>query len=318
MVCVTPSMKVRSSLEEMLDALRHRPGNEDPNDSLPKLPTRPRAKARTRLPSVKRLLPKKFNDLDVEVESLLNSDSAKEEVKSFRGNSFGATKEMEPSESPYLISAQGKDSTRTSEQRDDEPKLAGSSQGLHPRFHESEWNDHIGYLIKKKLRIWCRLHNGQWESGQIQSTSGEKSAVLLSDESVVAVPTADLLPANPDILEGVDDLIQLSYLNEPSVLNNLQSRYSREAIYTKAGPVLIAVNPFKDVQVYGNEFVTAYRKKLMDSPHVYAIADTAYNEMMEDKLKLKDASEFNYLNQSDCLVISGVDDANEFPMLMVI
>lgn len=121
------------------------------------------------------------------------------------------------------------------------------------------------------------------------------------------MPTADLLPANPDILEGVDDLIQLSYLNEPSVLNNLQSRYSREAIYvcvnayslyvhpfivcfcsysfllmqTKAGPVLIAVNPFKDVQVYGNEFVTAYRKKLMDSPHVYAIADTAYNEMME-------------------------------------
>lgn len=148
-MCVTPSMKVRSSLEEMLDALRHRPGNEDPNDSLPELPTRPRAKARTRLPSVKRLLPKKFNDLDVEVESLLNSDSAKEEVKSFRGNSFGATKEMEPSESPYLISAQGKDSTRTSEQRDDEPKLAGSSQGLHPRFHESEWNDHIGYLIKK-------------------------------------------------------------------------------------------------------------------------------------------------------------------------
>nr|GMC51843.1 myosin-2-like isoform X1 [Ipomoea batatas] len=410
MVCVTPSMKVRSSLEEMLDALRHRPGNEDPNDSLPELPTRLRAKARTRLPTVKRLLPKKCNDLDVEVESLLNSDSAKEEVKSFRGNSFGATKEMEPSESPYLISAQGKDSTRTSEQRDDEAKLAGSSQGLHPRFHESEWNDHIGYLIKKKLRIWCRLHNGQWESGQIQSTSGEKSAVLLSDESVVAVPTADLLPANPDILEGVDDLIQLSYLNEPSVLNNLQSRYSREAIYTKAGPVLIAVNPFKDVQVYGNEFVTAYRKKLMDSPHVYAIADTAYNEMMEggknqsiiisgesgsgktetakiameylaalgggsngieyevlhtscileafgnaktsrndnssrfsrvvqlargersyhifyqlcagapsglrDKLKLKDASEFNYLNQSDCLVISGVDDANEFPMLM--
>jgi myosin V len=40
-----------------------------------------------------------------------------------------------------------------------------------------------------------------------------------------------LLPANPDILDGVDDLIQMSYLNEPSVLYNLQLRYSRDLIY---------------------------------------------------------------------------------------
>ena len=45
------------------------------------------------------------------------------------------------------------------------------------------------------------------------------------------MPTGELLPANPDILEGVDDLIQLSYLNEPSVLYNLRYRYSRDTIY---------------------------------------------------------------------------------------
>lgn len=43
--------------------------------------------------------------------------------------------------------------------------------------------------------------------------------------------TGELLPANPNILEGVDDLIQLSYLNEPSVLHNLQYRYSHDIIY---------------------------------------------------------------------------------------
>lgn len=51
-------------------------------------------------------------------------------------------------------------------------------------------------------------------------------------------------------------------------------------VKSKAGPVLIAVNPFKAVPIYGNKFITAYRQKVMDSPHVYAIADTAYNEMM--------------------------------------
>ena len=43
--------------------------------------------------------------------------------------------------------------------------------------------------------------------------------------------TGELLPANPEILEGVDDLIQLSYLNEPSVLHNLHYRFSHDRIY---------------------------------------------------------------------------------------
>lgn len=51
-------------------------------------------------------------------------------------------------------------------------------------------------------------------------------------------------------------------------------------LQSKSGPILIAINPFKDVQLYGNDFFIAYKQKLCDSPHVYAIADTAYNEMM--------------------------------------
>ncbi|MBA0864226.1 hypothetical protein Goshw_000771 [Gossypium schwendimanii] len=121
-----------------------------------------------------------------------------------------------------------------------------------------------------------------WGSGTIQSTSGEESIVSLSNGNVIKVSTSQLLPANPGILEGVNDLIQLSYLNEPSVLHNLKRRYSHDMIYSKAGPVLIAVNPFKDVQIYGKDFVTSYREKATDSPHVFAIADNAYNEMMNE------------------------------------
>lgn len=51
-------------------------------------------------------------------------------------------------------------------------------------------------------------------------------------------------------------------------------------IQSKAGPILIALNPFKDVNIYGNDYVSAYRHKFMDSPHVYAMADAAYNEMI--------------------------------------
>jgi myosin heavy subunit len=41
----------------------------------------------------------------------------------------------------------------------------------------------------------------------------------------------------------------------------------------------VAVNPFKKVSLYGNEYIDAYKNKAMDSPHVYAIADSAFCEM---------------------------------------
>lgn len=43
---------------------------------------------------------------------------------------------------------------------------------------------------------------------------------------------------------------------------------------------MIAINPFKDVQIYGSNHITSYRQKLADSPHVFAMADAAYDEMM--------------------------------------
>lgn len=48
---------------------------------------------------------------------------------------------------------------------------------------------------------------------------------------VMKIISETLVPANPDILDGVDDLMQLSYLNEPSVLYNLNYRYNQDMIY---------------------------------------------------------------------------------------
>jgi len=42
----------------------------------------------------------------------------------------------------------------------------------------------------------------------------------------------------------------------------------------------VAVNPFKEVPLYGNRNIEAYRKRSNESPHVYAIADTAIREMI--------------------------------------
>ncbi|CAH8261127.1 unnamed protein product [Arabidopsis lyrata] len=167
-----------------------------------------------------------------------------------------------------------------------------------PQSDERRWSDTSAYARKKILQSWIQLPNGNWELGKILSNSGEESVISLPEGKVIKVISETLVPANPDILDGVDDLMQLSYLNEPSVLYNLNYRYNQDMIYTKAGPVLVAVNPFKEVPLYGNRYIEAYRKRSNESPHVYAIADTAIREMIRDEV-----------NQS--IIISGESGAGK-------
>ncbi|XP_020223619.1 myosin-2 isoform X2 [Cajanus cajan] len=260
------SSLTRSSLEEMLESLRRRDEEEKPKDKPPALPSRPPSRAR--LPSARRLP---------------NSFKVDGEMGHRRKSSFGHKKIKMDVESPYVVISEEKVSEQVSPCPVSTSNESSSDCEAPPSSGEFE-DDNVGYFMKKKLHVWCRQPKGKWELGTIQSTSGEEASVSLSNGNVMKVARSDILPANPDILEAVEDLIQLSYLNEPSVLHNLQSRYSQDMIYSKAGPILIALNPFKDVQIYGNDYISAYRQKLMDSPHVYAMADAAYNEMMEDEV----------------------------------
>lgn len=163
---------------------------------------------------------------------------------------------------------------------------------------DRRWSDTTSYAGKKKLQSWFQLPNGNWELGKILSISGTESVISLPEGKVLKVKSENLVSANPDILDGVDDLMQLSYLNEPSVLYNLHYRYKQDMIYTKAGPVLVAINPFKKVALYGNYYIEAYKSKSIESPHVYAITDTAIREMIRDEV-----------NQS--IIISGESGAGK-------
>ncbi|GAA0140427.1 actin binding motor protein [Lithospermum erythrorhizon] len=202
-------------------------------------------------------------------------------------------------ESPYgHTSILDEERLSSSSDNDDLSIASYPSPSVAPARVESKWSDTTPYLAKKKLQSWFQLPDGNWDLVTIIKTSGDESLIKLSEEKVLKVNHGSLIPANPDILDGVDDLMQLSFLNEPSVLYNLQYRYDRDVIYTKAGPVLVALNPFKKVPLYGDEYVEAYRQKKTEGPHVYAIADAAMREMVRDEV-----------NQS--IIISGESGAGK-------
>lgn len=87
--------------------------------------------------------------------------------------------------------------------------------------------------------------------------------------------------------DHVDDLVVLSYLHEPAILWSLHLRFLRDSIYTNTGPILLAVNPFKNLSMYSVEKVALYRqageagheRANSMKPHVFKVADGAYRSM---------------------------------------
>ena len=79
-------------------------------------------------------------------------------------------------------------------------------------------------------------------------------------------------------------LIQSSSLTIEFLVANLKARYDRDLIYTLCGSILVAVNPFKSVadEWYTPAVVAQYRGQPIGSqpPHLYAIADAAFSEMV--------------------------------------
>ncbi|KAK1886356.1 Unconventional myosin-XV, partial [Dissostichus eleginoides] len=83
-------------------------------------------------------------------------------------------------------------------------------------------------------------------------------------------------------------------LNETTVLMNLKKRYDQELVYTYIGSILVSVNPYKLLNIYGTDMVLQYEGRgLTDNPpHLFAIANLAYTTMMDAK-------------KDQCIMISG-------------
>lgn len=79
-------------------------------------------------------------------------------------------------------------------------------------------------------------------------------------------------------MENMDDLHPL---NEATILANIAHRYRTDQIYTRTGPILIAMNPFKWLPIYGPEVVRQYSGKPYGTlpPHCYQEAEDAYQQL---------------------------------------
>jgi len=146
-------------------------------------------------------------------------------------------------------------------------------------------------LYSKGTRVWVKDPETVWKPAQVtKDFDGSKLLLELEDDATqLELQIGDKkgqeeLPPlrNPDILIGENDLTSLSYLHEPAVLHNLAVRFlDNQAIYTYCGIVLVAINPYEELPIYGNETISMYRGKNMGEldPHIYAVSEEAFTKM---------------------------------------
>lgn len=99
---------------------------------------------------------------------------------------------------------------------------------------------------------------------------------------------------------GVDDMVLLPKISEDAIAENLRKRYMEDVIFTYIGPVLIVVNPFKQMPYFTDKEVEIYQGAgtYENPPHIYALSDSMYRNMLID-------------NESQCVIISGESGAGK-------
>jgi len=81
----------------------------------------------------------------------------------------------------------------------------------------------------------------------------------------------------------MQNLVDLDAFSEGSILHHVRKRFLSDFIYTYVGGILVAVNPFQRLNIYGDEKIQEYRMSVHSSeaapPHVYAMAAEAFDSM---------------------------------------
>lgn len=122
---------------------------------------------------------------------------------------------------------------------------------------------------------------------------------------------------------GVEDLVLLPRLSDEAITEDLELRHRHDRIYTNIGPVLLVVNPFKQILgMYSDTAMAFYRQSgklgapqvtapaapsltsdsaasaVVGGPHIFALAEDTYRRMVSEE-------------ENQCIIISGESGAGK-------
>lgn len=143
-------------------------------------------------------------------------------------------------------------------------------------------HDMMAIVLQHVIRPAILTHYDS-EEYKFEHENGTKFVLHAEDPKLKQLTQAD--PQSLDT--NIDDLIRLNSLSENALLHILRGRFSEDVIYTFVSSILIAVNPFKSLEIYGDEAIEAYRTSTDKSslpPHIFRTTDDVYRGLLATSL----------------------------------
>jgi len=135
---------------------------------------------------------------------------------------------------------------------------------------------------------------------------------IVKTQKVLSLPANRCLPA-PQTLDSEvgdqypEDLVSLADVNQGAILYNTKQRFAQKKIYTACGSVIMSVNPFQHIPIYGEKMIAKYinPNDITLPTHLYLIPSRAYNMLCS-------------FNKNQSILISGESGAGALWMLYVL
>ncbi len=86
-------------------------------------------------------------------------------------------------------------------------------------------------------------------------------------------------------MSDYDDLAKLPSIDPSVVMETLHKRHEHDEIYTKNGAVLVAINPYKPINLYTDAHLKQYKASMSlenEPPHIFAVAAATHRSLISE------------------------------------
>jgi len=141
-------------------------------------------------------------------------------------------------------------------------------------------------------KVWLPDPEDAYLMGRVKSaTSSQVEIVSEKGGQIVRLHPReaskfDLCGSHVDSTQPQENLVDLDEFSEGAILHHVRLRFQRKLIYTHVGAILVAVNPFEQLPIYGMDEMNRAYKGVTDSsvyPHIYITAATAFMQLRTHK-----------------------------------
>jgi len=149
---------------------------------------------------------------------------------------------------------------------------------------------------------WVRDTNTIWKKCVLEEIDENYMYFTLENSKKIKFLKKDkkqYLLRNSDEEDKCPNLTSLIHLNAASILNNINLRYIDDNIYTFNDNILLAINPFKNLDIYNINIINeCYNNVDFKKPHPYLIGKLAYINLKEN-------------NKNQTILVSGESGAGK-------